>query len=155
LAGDLNAKHPFWNSAVSNPSGKKLLSLFHVHEFEISAPQCPTRHSPAGKGDVLDVVHQNIRVSDLIDSDILDSDHLPIIFHMLYQVKIRNLWEPVEKFTDWERFLSLTSELISSKIQIKSRVEADKVARDFTASTASAYRLSPNNITLTRNVIRL
>jgi hypothetical protein len=21
LAGDLNAKHPFWNSAVSNPSG--------------------------------------------------------------------------------------------------------------------------------------
>jgi hypothetical protein len=24
LADDLNAKHPFWNSAVSNPSGEKL-----------------------------------------------------------------------------------------------------------------------------------
>jgi hypothetical protein len=24
LAGDLNAKHSFWNSAVSNPSGEKL-----------------------------------------------------------------------------------------------------------------------------------
>jgi hypothetical protein len=24
LAGDLNAKHPSWNSAVSNPSGEKL-----------------------------------------------------------------------------------------------------------------------------------
>jgi hypothetical protein len=28
LAGDLNAKHPFWNSAVSNPSGEKLMALF-------------------------------------------------------------------------------------------------------------------------------
>jgi hypothetical protein len=29
LAGDLNAKHPFWNSSVSNPSGLELLELFH------------------------------------------------------------------------------------------------------------------------------
>jgi hypothetical protein len=28
LAGDLNAKRLFWNSTVSNPSGKKLLDLF-------------------------------------------------------------------------------------------------------------------------------
>jgi hypothetical protein len=41
LAGDLNAKHPFWNS-VSNSSGVKLLNLRHIHKFEISAPQCPT-----------------------------------------------------------------------------------------------------------------
>jgi hypothetical protein len=27
LAGDLNAKHPVWNSKVSNPSGLKLLDL--------------------------------------------------------------------------------------------------------------------------------
>jgi hypothetical protein len=27
LAGDLNAKHPLWNSVVSNPSGLKLLNL--------------------------------------------------------------------------------------------------------------------------------
>jgi hypothetical protein len=27
LAGDLNAKHPFWNSIVSNSSGAKLLKL--------------------------------------------------------------------------------------------------------------------------------
>jgi hypothetical protein len=39
LAGDLNDKHPSWNSAVSNPSGEKLLQLFDVSDFEISAPQ--------------------------------------------------------------------------------------------------------------------
>jgi hypothetical protein len=27
LAGDLNAKHPSWNSAVSNPSGENLLQF--------------------------------------------------------------------------------------------------------------------------------
>jgi hypothetical protein len=31
LAGDLNAKHPFWNSAVSNPSCEKILDLFDVN----------------------------------------------------------------------------------------------------------------------------
>jgi hypothetical protein len=61
LAGVPNAKHPFWNSAVSNPTGEKLSELFDSSEFEISAPQCPTHYSPAGNGDVLDiVVHQNV-----------------------------------------------------------------------------------------------
>jgi hypothetical protein len=79
FAGDLNAKQPFWNSAVSNPSGVKLMALFDLSGFEISVPQCPTHYSPAGNVDMIDiVVHQNIRVSDVIVSDILDSDHLPI-----------------------------------------------------------------------------
>jgi hypothetical protein len=54
---------------------------------------------------------------------------------------------PVDKFTDWERFQSLASELISPTIQINSAEEAKKVTRDFPASTASAYRLS-SKITL-------
>jgi hypothetical protein len=73
LAGDLNAKYPFWNSAVSNPSGERLLRLFDVNQLEMSTPQYPT-HSPAGNGDVLDiVVHKNIGMSDSCVSDILDS----------------------------------------------------------------------------------
>jgi hypothetical protein len=74
LPGDLKGKNAFWNSAVSKPLGDKLLHLFDVKQFEISAPQCRTHYSPSGIGDVLDiVVHQNIRVSDVIVSDILDS----------------------------------------------------------------------------------
>jgi hypothetical protein len=37
LAGDLNAKHPVINSAVSNPSGLNLLELFVSSYFEIPA----------------------------------------------------------------------------------------------------------------------
>jgi hypothetical protein len=100
LAGDLNAKHPFWNSAVSNPSGEKMLELFDSSEFEISAPHCPTHYSPVGNGEVLDiVVHQNVRLSEVIVSDVLDSDHLLILFHIFDHVTSRNLSEPIEKFT--------------------------------------------------------
>jgi hypothetical protein len=103
LAGDLNTKIPFWNSTVSNPSGDKVLHLFDVKQFEISAPQCPTHYSPNENGDVLDiVVHQNIRVPNVIVSDIFDSDHLPVIFHILDHVKIRNPSDPIENFTNWD-----------------------------------------------------
>jgi hypothetical protein len=89
----------------------RIMALFDMSEFEISAPQCPPHYSPAGNGDVLDiVVHQNIRVPDVIVCDILDSDHLPIIFHTLDLVQIRNLSEPIETFTDWDQFQSLASE---------------------------------------------
>jgi hypothetical protein len=81
-------------------------------------------------------------------SDILDSDHLPIIFHLLDHVKIKNLSEPIEKFTDWDRFQSLASKLISPRININLGVEANKAVRDFTASTASAYRLATSKVTL-------
>jgi hypothetical protein len=87
-------------------------------------------------------------VSDVTVCDILDSDHLPILFHIVDHVKIRNLSEHIEKFTDWEWFQSLASELISPRIKIQSRVEAYKVAYYFTASIASAYRLSTSEVTL-------
>jgi hypothetical protein len=59
LAGDLNAKHPFWNSRVSNHSGEELMDLFDKNEFEISASQCPTHYSPPGNGEVLDMVSKS------------------------------------------------------------------------------------------------
>jgi hypothetical protein len=149
LAGDLKAKHPSWNGAVSNPSGEKLLQLFDASAFEISAPQRPTHYSLVGNGDVLDiVVKKNIRLSNVIVSDILDSDHLSIIFHILDHVRTKNVSAPAEKFTDWERFQSLASNLISSRIEINSGAETDKAARVFTASIVSAYKLSTSKITL-------
>jgi hypothetical protein len=56
-------------------------------------------------------------------------NHIPIVFHTLDHVKIRNLSEPIEKFTDWDQFQSLASELISPQIKFNSGVEADRAAR--------------------------
>jgi endonuclease/exonuclease/phosphatase (EEP) superfamily protein YafD len=99
LAGDLNAKNPVWNNRASKPSGLKLLDLFIYSNFDISAPQCPTHFVPDGRGDVLDIaVHQDVRLSEVIVLDILDSDHLPIMFSILDHVKAREVSDPVEKF---------------------------------------------------------
>jgi len=74
----MNSKNPAWNSHTSNPSGEKPLLN---PDFQISAPQSPTPYTPRGNGDILDIViHQNVRLSDVTVSDVLDPDHLPIIF---------------------------------------------------------------------------
>jgi hypothetical protein len=94
------------------------------------------------------VVHKNIRVSDVTVSGILDSDHLPIVFHILDRDKIRNLSEAIENFTDRDRFQILGSDLISPRIEINMGVEAEGATRDFTASIALACRLSTSGVTL-------
>jgi hypothetical protein len=95
LADDLNAKHGFWNTVVSNSSAMKLLS--DVNEFGISAPQCCSHYSTAGNGNILTiVVHQNIRLSGVFVCDILDSYHLPIVFHVLDHIKTKNLLDQLK-----------------------------------------------------------
>jgi hypothetical protein len=85
----------------------------------------------------------------MIISDILDSAHIPVLFHTLDHVKIRNISEPVDKFLDWDRFQRLASELIPPRIEINSGIEADKAVRDFKSSVTSAYRrLLTSKVTL-------
>jgi hypothetical protein len=67
--------------------------------------------------DVVDIViHQNVRLSVVIVNDILDSDHLPIMFNTVDPVRTKEALDPVEKLTDWELCQSLASELIYSNI---------------------------------------
>jgi len=59
---------------------------------------------------MLDImVHRNIRLSDVIVSDTLDSDHLPIFFYILDYVSAGDTSAPVEIHADWERFRCLAS----------------------------------------------
>jgi hypothetical protein len=124
-------KHPFWivQFQIPQEGGGELVQLFDANDFENSATQHPTNYSLAGNGDVLViVVHQNIRLSHVSVSDILNSDHVPIVFHILHLVTTYKLLEPFEQFTDWERFRSLVSNLISPRTEINSGVEANKAA---------------------------
>jgi hypothetical protein len=92
LAGDLNATHPAWNSKDSSPSGLKLLNLFVNCNLEISAPQHATHFVPNGRGDVLDIAgHEDVRLSEDRFLDIMDSDHLPIMFYILNHIKAREI----------------------------------------------------------------
>jgi hypothetical protein len=89
------------------------LALFDVNQFEISTPHCSTHYSLAVSGDVLlIVVHQTIRLSDVIVSDILDSDSKPIVIHVLDNDRSRNRSEAILKFADLDGFQSFISEII-------------------------------------------
>jgi hypothetical protein len=73
---------------------------------------------------------------------------LSYVFVMSIHLRRGYITRSAKVFTDWERFQSLASELISPRIQINLGEEADKAACDFIASVASAYRLSTRKITL-------
>jgi hypothetical protein len=72
-------------------------------------------------------------------SDVLDSNHLQILFRILDHVQIR---------TDWERFRSLASDLISPRTLIDTAEEAEIAVCNFAASIASSCRLSTRKFTL-------
>jgi hypothetical protein len=91
------------------------------------------------------VVHKNVRLSEIIVSDILDSDHITILFHILDHFRTRNSSDPVDKFLDLECLLA--SELIPPRIQIDSREEVGKAACNFTESLTSVYMISTGEIT--------
>jgi hypothetical protein len=79
---------------------------------------------------------------------VLDSHHLPIFFHILDHVSDGDISARVETRTDWEWFQRLAPDLIPPLIQIDTVEEAEKAARIFTASIASAYSLSTRKLTL-------
>jgi hypothetical protein len=96
LEGDLNAEHPFWNSIVSSPLGMKLLNLLHKNEIKISAPQCPSHYSPTINGDMFKtVMHKNVQLAKVTVSNILNSNHLTTVFHLLDPIRTRNHSDPV------------------------------------------------------------
>jgi hypothetical protein len=41
LAGDLNAKHRFWNNEVSESSSEKLLHFFDIYQYEFFGTSMP------------------------------------------------------------------------------------------------------------------
>jgi hypothetical protein len=80
LAGDLNAKHPIWNSKGSDPSGLKLLKSFVSSNFKISAPQCSTHYTPDGRGNVLNIVVQGGSNKTGTDCIVRKIQSVPVIF---------------------------------------------------------------------------
>jgi hypothetical protein len=70
------------------------------------------------------------------------------MFCILDHIKAREILGPDKKFTDWERFQSFASVLVSPRVEINSCIEADNAARDFAASITSAYRLSTKTTTI-------
>jgi hypothetical protein len=103
---------------------------------------------PTGS-DVLDILHHKIfRLSYLIVCDIVDSYHPKIVLHVLDHIRAMEVWNRAEKFTDSEWFQSLTSELISPRIQINCSEEAGIRQLTITQPVSPWHRLMTSKATL-------
>ncbi|KAG8226163.1 hypothetical protein J437_LFUL007400, partial [Ladona fulva] len=55
IGGDFNAKHMTWGSNCCNKSGRMLRKWVDENAVQVIGPREPTRFSPKGSGDVLDI----------------------------------------------------------------------------------------------------
>ncbi|CAH2093465.1 unnamed protein product [Euphydryas editha] len=107
LAGYLNAKHPHWNSRVSNRHGVQLDLMTSLPSlgFDIIAPPTPTRfpNRTNDSADVLDIailkgVTLVLRSIETLPE--LDSDHRPVLIQLGADPQLAL---PTKVVTDWRR----------------------------------------------------
>lgn len=85
IAGDLNAKHPAWNSRVANGRGRTLLDFAQQrNDLAVVGPETPTHYGPVGRPDVLDIaILKDIPMRTQLEvANELESYHLPVILHL-------------------------------------------------------------------------
>ncbi len=85
VAGDLNAKHPAWNSRVSNGRGRMLLEFAQRrNDLTVVEPDTSTHYESVGRPDVLDIaiLKDTPMRTHLEVADELESYHLPVILHL-------------------------------------------------------------------------
>jgi hypothetical protein len=136
LVIDLNAGNAVWNSQVSNSRGEKILDV--TDNFEIPAPKHHTHYTPEGTGDVsiLWLVEVSDRQMSLSLTFCMQITFLTF-FQIVDHIRVEDNSNIVEILIGWE-----------PRLLLESGEEADKAARDFTASVDSAYGLSERTLTL-------
>lgn len=93
VAGDFNAKHPWWGSRLTNPKGKQLYKCLNHNNWNTLSGGSPTYwpSDPNKIPDLLDfVVYGGIsRFSlDILNDDNLNSDHSPILVNYNVNVEL-------------------------------------------------------------------
>lgn len=86
VAGDLNAKHPLWNSRATNPTVLVLYRHVQQTDYIVYAPCTPT-HFPEHSGhrpDVLDIAMVKLphHYTEVLNLNELSSDHNPILLNI-------------------------------------------------------------------------
>jgi len=108
LAGDMNAKHPFWNSRRTNATGLTLLNHMEENNYFIFTPDTPT-HNPDQRyhqPDVLDIAilkdnHLQYQLCNFTDE--LSSDYSPVILTL----RGKPSFDPSKQqlnITNWPKF---------------------------------------------------
>ncbi|GJQ88441.1 hypothetical protein Trydic_g9507 [Trypoxylus dichotomus] len=101
LAGDLNSKHPQWNSKTLNRKGKQLKKNSDERNLIGDAPTKDTHiHALTGLTNVL-VILKNVTTPYYLETiNDLPSDHLPVI--MTVSIESSNIQQTI-RTTNWQK----------------------------------------------------
>lgn len=130
IAGDLNAKHPSWNSRTTNARGSALRTfLDHLGDVDTAAPAEPTFYpsNPLHLPDVIDFslcryVPYEVLATTIND---LSSDHCPVLLAVNATPTTRLPPSIATMRTDWRKFHQLVSERLTPLREPVSTAELD------------------------------
>lgn len=144
IGGDWNAKHPTWNSRVTNPRGLQLHQLEQDLDLEIWGPVDPT-HTPALPNqhpDVLDIViTQGLGLDpQLVTVNDLSSHHDPVLATLPRSNHLFN--QRVHHENNWPQFKRFLNNNIVPTLEVQTPAQIDYAVDYLTKKLRKAHRLS-------------
>lgn len=134
-AGDLNAKHPLWNSHTINQAGISLYQHASSNDYSILAPDSPTHFptNPHHRPDVLDIALLKTNHHTQINNfNCLSSDHNPIVIEFSSS-PISSTPPSPTRFINWKKFTNqLSTSNISPNPNTNSPSEIDLAIENYT-----------------------
>lgn len=148
IAGDLNAKHPAWNSRIANANGKILRSFTEESGILVDAPADHTFYpsNAEQRSDVLDlVVIKDIRLVHRVTTlNELSSDHLPVLLQL---GDVPDVSVPVERSTvSWPAFTDHMQHNMGPIQPIRNAQELEEAVERFTVAVGESLRYATNKI---------
>lgn len=147
LAGDLNCKHPDWNSRITNKNGRLLQNHCSNSHYSIVGPDTPTIYPfNSTRPDVLDIVLFNNLTSpfSLEVLSELSSDHNPVLLGYGIAPVIESQTDKIDtNKTDWNLFQSaLDTIIITGNPIIETKTDVDTHIGFFTNAIVTALKNS-------------
>lgn len=148
LAGDLNAKHPSWNSRIANANGRILRSFTDETGILTDAPTDHTFYpsSERQRSDVLDVVViKDVRLVHRVTTlNELSSDHLPVLLQL---GDVPDPRVPVERSTvSWPAFTDHLQHNMGPIRPIRNAQELDEAVERLTGAIEDSLRYATNKM---------
>lgn len=151
VAGDFNAKHPYWGSRLTSPRGRQLLNAVSTSKLDVISSGHPT-YWPTDRKKIPDLIdfgitrgikREQISATPIYD---LSSDHSPVIIN----IHLINNLPPVKpifpnKNTNWLKYKKYISSHLPQNISLKSNIEIDSAVSTVTEIMCTAAKhASPN-----------
>lgn len=152
VAGDFNAKHPWWGSRLINPKGRNLYRCIIDNHYKTLSGGKPTYWptDPKKIPDLLDfAVYSGICSNslDIINDDNLPSDHTPILINYSTQVELSSAnVKLITSKTNLNFYGEWVDKNIDLKTSIKTGEELDDTVESFTSLIHEAAVLSTPEI---------